>query len=149
MTPYFLRSDRSPIQSIGRAACNVRGKAILYADRITGSMERSIAITNQRREKQRAHNDKMGITPQGIIKKVTDALESGYDNKHLTKGGRASLKVAEERAEYAAMTPKQLSKVIEALENDMYKHAKSIEFEEVAAVRDKLEEMKRLALGPV
>ena len=145
----FLRSDRSLIQSIGRAARNVRGKAILYADKITGSMERSIAITNQRREKQQAHNEKMGITPQGIIKKVTDVLESGYDNRHFTKEGRASLKVEEERAEYAAMTPKQLSKVIEALEDDMYKHAKNLEFEEAAAVRDKLEEMKRLALGPV
>ncbi len=145
----FLRSDRSLIQSIGRAARNVRGRAILYADKITGSMERSIAITNQRREKQQSHNEKMGITPQGIIKKVTDVLESGYDNKHLTKEGRASLKVAEERAEYAAMTPKQLSKVIETLEDDMYKHAKNLEFEEAAAVRDKLEEMKRLALGPV
>ena len=145
----FLRSDRSLIQSIGRAARNVRGKAILYADKITGSMERSMAITNQRRAKQQAHNEKMGITPQGIIKKVTDVLESGYDNKHLTKEGKASLKVAEERAEYAAMTPKQLSKVIETLENDMYKHAKNLDFEEAAAVRDKLEEMKRLALGPV
>ena len=145
----FLRSDRSLIQSIGRAARNVRGKAILYADRITGSMERSIAITNQRRAKQQAHNEKMGITPPGIIKKVTDVLESGYDNRHFSKEGRASLKVEEERAEYAAMTPKQLSKVIETLENDMYKHAKNLEFEEAAAVRDKLEEMKRLALGPV
>ena len=145
----FLRSDRSLIQSIGRAARNVRGKAILYADRITGSMERSIAITEERREKQRAHNLKMGITPQGIIKKVTDVLESGYDNKHLTKQGREGLRVAEERAHYAALTPKQLSKEIEKLENNMYEHAKNLEFEEAAAIRDKLEEMKRLALGPV
>ncbi|MES0327951.1 MAG: helicase-related protein, partial [Gammaproteobacteria bacterium] len=144
----FLRSDRSLIQSIGRAARNIRGKAILYADRITGSMERSIAITEQRREKQRAHNEKMGITPQGITKKVTDVLESGYDNKHLTKQGRDSLRVAEERAHYAALTPKQLSKEIEKLENNMYEHAKNLEFEEAAAIRDRLEEMKRLALGP-
>ena len=145
----FLRSDRSLIQSIGRAARNVRGKAILYADKITGSMERSITITNQRREKQQAYNEKMGITPQGIIKRVTDVLESGYDNKHLTREGRALSKVAEQRAEYAAMTPKQLSNVMEKLEKDMYEHARNLEFEEAAAIRDKLEEMKRLALGPV
>ncbi|MCW8923055.1 MAG: excinuclease ABC subunit UvrB [Gammaproteobacteria bacterium] len=145
----FLRSDRSLIQSIGRAARNVRGKAILYADKITGSMERSIAVTNQRREKQKAYNEKMDITPQGIIKRVTDVLESGYDKKHLTKEGRALSKVAEERAVYAAMTPRQLSNEIEKLEKDMYEHAKNLEFEEAAAVRDRLEEMKRLALGPV
>ena len=144
----FLRSDRSLIQSIGRSARNIRGKAILYADRITGSMERSIAITNERREKQHAHNVKNGIVPQGIIKKVTDVLESGYDDRRFTKEGRASLKVAEDRALYAAMTPKQLSKEIEKLENDMYEHAKNLEFEEAAAIRDRLEEMKRLALGP-
>ncbi|MDH5388610.1 MAG: excinuclease ABC subunit UvrB [Gammaproteobacteria bacterium] len=145
----FLRSDRSLIQSIGRAARNVRGRAILYADRITGSMERSIAITDQRREKQRAHNLKMGISPQGIIKKVTDVLESGYDNKHLTRQDKAGLKVAEERASYAVMTPRQLSTAIDKMEKEMYGHAKNLEFEEAAAVRDKLEEMKRLALGPV
>ena len=145
----FLRSDRSLIQSIGRAARNVRGKAILYADRITGSMERSIAITNERRAKQKAHNEKMGITPQGIIKKVTDVLESGYDNKNLTKQGRESLRVAEERVLYAAMTPKKLSAEIEKLEKDMYEHARNLEFEEAAAIRDRLEEVKRLALGPV
>ncbi|MDH3342910.1 MAG: UvrB/UvrC motif-containing protein, partial [Gammaproteobacteria bacterium] len=145
----FLRSDRSLIQSIGRAARNVRGRAILYADRITGSMERSIAITEQRREKQRAHNLKMGISPQGIIKKVTDVLESGYDNKHLTRQDKAGLKVAEERASYAVMTPRQLSTAIDKMEKEMYGHAKNLEFEEAAAVRDKLEEMKRLALGPV
>jgi len=145
----FLRSDRSLIQSIGRAARNVRGKAILYADKITGSMQRSIAITEQRREKQKAHNKKMGIVPQGIIKKVTDVLESGYGNKHLTKEGMVLSKVAEERAEYAALTPAQLSKKIEKLESEMYQHAKNLEFEEAAMVRDKLEEMKRLALGPV
>ncbi|MDH5711836.1 MAG: excinuclease ABC subunit UvrB [Gammaproteobacteria bacterium] len=145
----FLRSDRSLIQSIGRAARNVRGKAILYADRITGSMERSIAITNQRRARQQAHNEKMGITPQGIIKRVTDVLESGYDNKHLTREGRALSKIAEQRAEYTAMTPKQLSNEMEKLEKDMYEHARNLEFEEAAAIRDKLEEMKRLALGPV
>ncbi len=145
----FLRSDRSLIQSIGRAARNVRGKAILYADKITGSMRRSIDITEQRREKQRAYNEKMGIVPQGIIKKVTDVLEAGYDNKHLTRQDRARLKVAEEHAEYAAMTPKKLSSEIEKLEDQMYAHARNLEFEEAGAVRDKLEEMKRLALGPV
>lgn len=144
----FLRSDRSLIQSIGRAARNVRGRAILYADRITGSMERSIAITNERREKQRAHNKKLGITPQGIIKKVTDVLESGYDDRRFTKHGRDSLKVEEDRAHYASLSPKKLSAEIEKLEKDMYEHAKNLEFEEAAAIRDRLEEVKRLALGP-
>ena len=145
----FLRSDRSLIQSIGRAARNIRGKAILYADKITGSMERSIAITEQRREKQHAHNLKMGIEPQGIIKKVTDVLESGYDNKHLSRQDKSALKVAEERAQYAAMTPKKLSSEIEKLEKEMYEYARNLEFEEAAAIRDKLEEVKRVALGPV
>ena len=145
----FLRSDRSLIQSIGRAARNVRGKAILYADKITGSMQRSMDITRERREKQHAHNIKLGIVPQGIIKKVTDVLESGYDNKQLSKQGGDRLKVAEERAQYALMSPGKLSGVIEKLEKEMYEHARNLEFEQAAAVRDRLEEVKRLALGPV
>ncbi len=144
----FLRSDRSLIQSIGRAARNVNGKAILYADRITGSMQRSMAITEARREKQHAHNQKLGIEPKGINKKITDVLEAGY-GKHSPESKAQIDKVAESEARYHHMTPKQLSKEIEQLENKMYEHATNLEFEEAAKLRDQLEELKQLALGPV
>ena len=144
----FLRSDRSLIQSIGRAARNLNGKAILYADKITGSMQRSMDITRERREKQKIYNTHHGITPVGIVKKITDTLESGYGKQNLSKKDKESLKVAEQREEYRAMSPKKLAKEIENLENKMYEHASNLEFEEAAFVRDKLEEVKRLALGP-
>ncbi len=145
----FLRSDRSLIQSIGRAARNVRGKAILYADKITGSMQRSIDITQARREKQHIYNEERGITPKGIIKRISDVMEYGYDDKNLTARDSARLQVAEEHALYASMPPKKLAVEIEKLEKKMYEHARNLEFEEASAIRDRLEEVKRLALGPV
>ncbi len=145
----FLRSDRSLIQSIGRAARNVRGKAILYADKITGSMKRSIDITQARREKQHIYNEEHGITPKGIIKKISDVMEYGYDDKNLTARDSVRLQVAEEHALYATMPPKKLAAEIEKLEKKMYEHARNLEFEEASVIRDRLEEVKRLALGPV
>ena len=144
----FLRSERSLIQSMGRAARNINGKAILYADKITGSIERAMSIIQQRREKQRAYNKERNITPKGIVKKVTDALDSGYGKHRFSANDEETLKVAELRREYRSMSPKQLSGKIEKLENQMYEHASKLEFEEAALVRDKLEEVKRLALGP-
>jgi len=144
----FLRSERSLIQSIGRAARNVNGKAILYADRITDSMKRAMTITNERREKQKIYNTSHGITPATIIKQVTDVLESSYAHKPGQSYSSAIRKVAEERAEYQSMKPERLLKEIEKLEKQMYEHARNLEFEEAALLRDRLEEIKQLTLGP-
>jgi len=138
----FLRSERSMIQSIGRAARNVEGKAILYADKITGSMQRAIDITEKRRDIQKAYNKKHGITPKGIIKGVRDVLEAGYGDKHSRKTVEL-----EEKATYQAMTPKQLHKSLDQLENRMYEHSRNLEFEEAAKVRDDIERIKELVLG--
>jgi excinuclease ABC subunit B len=144
----FLRSERSLIQSIGRAARNVNGKAILYADRITNSMQRAISVTNERREKQQVYNVEHGITPTTIIKQVTDILEARYEHKPGESYSSAIRKVAEERAEYQSMKPDKLLKEIDKLERQMYEHARNLEFEEAALLRDKLEEIKQLTLGP-
>ncbi len=141
----FLRSERSMIQSIGRAARNVNGKAILYADRITGSMQKAIDVTEERREIQIAYNKEHGITPTGIIKGIHDVLESGYGDKHSRKTVELK-KVAEEKAAYQAMTPKQFSKTLEQLEKQMYQHSRNLEFEEAAAMRDEIERVKQLAM---
>ena len=133
------------IQSIGRAARNVNGKAILYADKITNSMQKAIDITEERRAVQMAYNKKHGITPKGIIKGVRDVLEAGYGDKASRKTATLQ-KVAEERALYQAMTPKQLTKTITQLENKMYQHSRDLEFEEAAGVRDELERIKELAM---
>ena len=141
----FLRSERSMIQSIGRAARNVNGLAILYADKITGSMQKAIDTTNERREIQIAYNEKHGITPTGIVKEVRDVLEAGYGDKHSRKTVELQ-KVAEEKATYQAMTPKQFSKTLEQLEKQMYQHSRDLEFEQAAKVRDDIERIKQLAM---
>ncbi len=140
----FLRSERSMIQSIGRAARNVNGKAILYADKITGSMQKAIDVTNERRELQIAYNEKHGITPTGIVKEVRDVLEAGYGDKHSRKTV-ALQQVAEEKAMYQAMTPKQLTKTLDNLEKQMYQHSRDLEFEQAAKVRDDIERIRQLA----
>ncbi|HHJ34499.1 MAG TPA: excinuclease ABC subunit UvrB [Gammaproteobacteria bacterium] len=141
----FLRSERSMIQSIGRAARNVNGKAILYADKVTKSMQKAIDITEERRGIQKAYNKEHGITPKGIIKGIHDVLESGYGDKHSRKTV-ALQKIAEEKALYQAMTPRQFSKALEALEKQMYEHSRNLEFEEAASVRDEIERVKQLAM---
>ncbi|MDT8281483.1 MAG: excinuclease ABC subunit UvrB [Gammaproteobacteria bacterium] len=140
----FLRSERSMIQSIGRAARNINGKAILYADKITGSMQKAIDVTEERRAVQIAYNKKHGITPAGIIKGISDVLESGYGDKHSRKTVKLQ-KVAEEKAIYQAMTPKQLTKNLQKLEKQMYEHSRNLEFEEAASVRDEIERIRQLA----
>jgi excinuclease ABC subunit B len=140
----FLRSERSMIQSIGRAARNVNGKAILYADRITGSMQKAIDITEQRREIQIAYNKKHGITPKGIIKDVRDVLEAGYGDKHSRKTVELQ-KVAEEKAMYQTMTPRQLTQTLDKLEKQMYQYSSDLEFEQAAKVRDDIERIRQLA----
>lgn len=142
----FLRSDRSLIQTIGRAARNLNGKAILYADKITGSMQRAIDETDRRREKQIAHNLEHGITPMGIIKSIRGGMD---DSKSKKEEKLRFAEVAEEHAKYASMSPQQLAKRIQQIENAMYKHAQNLEFEEAAKLRDELDKVRKMALGPV
>ncbi|MGD8559887.1 MAG: excinuclease ABC subunit UvrB [Gammaproteobacteria bacterium] len=141
----FLRSERSLIQTIGRAARNLHGKAILYADRVTGSMERAIGETERRRARQMAHNKEHHITPKTIQKAVADIMEGAYAAQKGQPGRYA--KVAEETLEYAALSPKQLEKKIKSLEDQMYQHAQNLEFEEAAQIRDQIEHIRKAAFG--
>ena len=144
----FLRSDRSLIQTIGRAARNLNGKAILYADRITGSMQRAMEETERRRAKQLAFNEANGIVPKSISKSIADIMEGArVPGKKEGKGRR---KVAEPKAEYSgdpqAMSPKELSRAITKLEDQMYEASKNLEFEQAAYYRDELQKLKQHAL---
>lgn len=136
----FLRSEGALIQTIGRAARNANGKAILYADKITGSMHRAIDETERRRAKQEAYNEEHDITPQTIRKAIADILEGARPGAPMP--AKQYAKVAEDEAEYAALSPKQVAKQIKALEKEMYQHAKDLEFEEAAAVRDQLRKLQ-------
>jgi excinuclease ABC subunit B len=138
----FLRSERSLIQTIGRAARNVHGTAVLYADRMTGSMERAIDETTRRREKQLEHNRKHGIEPTTIIKQVADIMEAAYPSP---KGGRR--RVAEDKPSYATMSPEQLLKKAAKLEKQMLRHARDLEFEEAARLRDEIRHLRQEGLG--
>ncbi len=140
----FLRSTGALIQTIGRAARNVNGRAILYADRVTGSMERALAETQRRREKQIAHNIEHGITPTSIRKAVADIMEGARSGAPVP--GRQ--KVAEAHALYRHLTPAQLAKKIQQLEKQMFKHARDLEFEEAARLRDEIESLRKMEFGP-
>lgn len=144
----FLRSDRSLIQTIGRAARNLNGRAILYADAMTGSMERAINETQRRRDKQLAFNEANGVVPKGIEKSVRDILEGARRMPTKARGARDA-KVRNDRISFAqdvmSMTPAALSRKLTELENTMAEHAKNLEFEEAAAVRDQIAELKQIA----
>ncbi|MZR62124.1 excinuclease ABC subunit UvrB [Alcanivorax sp. DP30] len=141
----FLRSDRSLIQTIGRAARNVNGRAILYADKMTGSMERAIGETDRRREKQEAFNKEHGITPQALNKKVRDIMDDTGGSQFDRKAGKGRhKKVAAETSPYEAMSPAQLAKEIKKLEAKMMEHAKNLEFEDAAATRDRIHQLREL-----
>ncbi len=131
----FLRSDRSLIQTIGRAARNAHGKAILYADKITGSMQRAIAETDRRRAIQVAFNVKHGITPTSISKSIVDVMEGSHIGlKYNRKRGSKNEQI--EQIDYTHLTPKELVKKIQELEKQMYTHAKNLEFEKASLLRD-------------
>ncbi|KHK58835.1 excinuclease ABC subunit B [Ralstonia sp. A12] len=139
----FLRAERSLIQTIGRAARNVNGTAILYADRITESMKKAIGETERRRAKQLAHNEAHGITPRGVVKRIKDIIDGVYN----VDDARAELKAAQEAAKYEDMSEKQASKEIKRLEKQMLDHAKNLEFEKAASVRDQLAKLKSQLFG--
>lgn len=143
----FLRSDRSLIQTMGRAARNVNGKAILYADRETGSMRRAIDETERRRERQIAHNSEHGITPKGLDKKVADIMEGVHVQR---KRGEGSPEVAESPGDYSTdlhgKDADQMLKEIDRLEDEMYKAASNLEFEKAARLRDEANKLKEAAL---
>jgi excinuclease ABC subunit B len=141
----FLRSEGSLIQTIGRAARNAHGKAILYADAITGSMRRAMDETERRRAKQTAFNLAHGITPTTIQKAVADIMEGALPG--APKSARAYARVAEEIAEYANLSPQQMARKVKALEKEMYQHAKDLEFEKAAAVRDRIKELQGKGLA--
>jgi excinuclease ABC subunit B len=134
----FLRSERSLIQTIGRAARHLHGTAILYADRITESMRKAISETDRRRTKQVAYNLEHGITPQSVVKRIKDIIDSAYD----VDDERASLKAAQNEAKYLAMSEKEVSKEIAKLEKEMLQAAKNLEFEKAAKVRDQLKKLR-------
>jgi len=141
----FLRSERSLIQTIGRAARNLHGKAILYADEITGSMRRAMDETERRREKQLAYNKAHGITPRSIQKAVTDIMEGAFGA--VPSSVREFAQVAEELHTYGHLTPKQLAQQIERLEKEMYRHARDLEFEDAARLRDQIRHLRKGSLG--
>jgi excinuclease ABC subunit B len=139
----FLRSERSLIQTIGRAARNINGKAILYADRITGSMERAIAETQRRRAKQTAHNELNGITPVGVSKRIKDIIDGVYD----VDDEKVLWQSQKEKARYEDMGEKELAKEIKRLEKEMLDFARNLEFEKAANARDRLSKIRAMAFG--
>jgi excinuclease ABC subunit B len=143
----FLRSERSLIQTIGRAARHLNGKAILYAGRITGSMEKAISETERRRKIQSAYNIEHNIVPVGIKKAVNDILEGARNGNAAVAGFSIPQQVAEEAAEYLAMTPKQLARQFKVKEAKMLQHAKDLEFEAATKLRDEIAHIKKITLG--
>jgi excinuclease ABC subunit B len=139
----FLRSERSLIQTIGRAARNISGKAILYADRMTDSMKKAIGETERRRAKQVAHNELHGITPKGVFKQVRDLIDGVYSEK----AGKEAQEREIEKARIEDMSERDIAKEIKRLEKLMMEHARNLEFENAARVRDQLANLRAQAFG--
>ncbi|MBB4592322.1 excinuclease ABC subunit UvrB [Xanthomonas cannabis] len=146
----FLRSTGSLIQTIGRAARNLRGKAILYADKMTRSMQAAIDETDRRREKQVEYNLEHGITPKSVARPISDIMEGAREDaaeKKAGKGRSKSRQVAEEAPDYRAMKPAEIAGKLKSLEQKMYQHAKDLEFEAAAQIRDQIQRLKAASLG--
>jgi excinuclease ABC subunit B len=139
----FLRAERSLIQTIGRAARNLNGRAILYADNVTESMKKAIGETERRRAKQIAHNEAHGITPRSIVKRVRDLIDGVYSEKASKEQEKQEL----QRALVEDMSEKDIAKRIKQLEKQMLEHARNLEFEKAARVRDQLALLKEQAFG--
>jgi excinuclease ABC subunit B len=139
----FLRAERSLIQTIGRAARHINGTAILYADKMTDSMRGAIGETTRRRDKQLAWNEKMGITPKGVTKRIKDIIDGVYDIDEERK----QLKAAQAHSKYEAMPEKDLEKELKRIEKDMLDAAKNLEFEKAAELRDRLIQLKEKLFG--
>ena len=138
----FLRSERSLIQTVGRAARHLHGTALLYADKMTGSMERAIDETSRRRERQLQYNRENNVKPASIIKQVADIMEAAYPVP-----GRGRKRIAEDATRYESMTPEELLRRAQKLEKKMLKHARDLEFEEAARLRDEIQKMREIGLG--
>ena len=147
----FLRSTRSLIQTVGRAARNLNGRAILYADKVTDSMKRAIDETERRREKQRAHNLKYQITPRSIIKPVNEIIDgvAADPNNKAASRVRADGRIFKGSTSSGPLSPEDFKRTIQQLEERMYAHARDLEFEEAAHIRDQIGELKRGQFHPV
>ncbi|WP_439842104.1 excinuclease ABC subunit UvrB [Aeromonas taiwanensis] len=137
----FLRSTRSLIQTIGRAARNLNGKVILYGDTITNSMKVAIEETERRRALQHAHNQEHGITPKGLNKSIGDVMDMG-GSRTAGKAGKGSRKAAEPQGEYHARSASEIAKEIKRMEEQMFQHARDLEFEQAAALRDQIQRLR-------
>jgi excinuclease ABC subunit B len=142
----FLRSERSLIQTIGRAARNLNGRAILYADRITDSMKKAMDETNRRRERQVAYNLTMGITPKALNKRIKDLIDGVYSEKAGKEADRLAAESAQ-RAQVEEMSERDVAREIKRLEKLMLEHARNLEFEKAASVRDQLHRLKAQVFG--
>ncbi len=141
----FLRSERSLIQTIGRAARHLHGTAILYADTVTRSMAAAIGETERRRNKQIAHNEAHGVVPRSVSKRIKDIIDGVYSSE--SDDAKSARGVAEARADYATMDEKALARAIKKLEKEMQEHARNLEFEKAAAARDELFKLRLRAFG--
>jgi excinuclease ABC subunit B len=145
----FLRSTGSLIQTIGRAARNVRGRAILYADTVTRSMQAAMDETARRREKQVTWNEQHGIVPTTIVRRIADIMEgarSEAGNRRGSKSSRGSRAVAEDSAPYVGLSAKEAAATLKKLEAKMYKHAQNLEFEDAAKLRDQIHQLREQSL---
>ncbi|MGI9229778.1 MAG: excinuclease ABC subunit UvrB [Gammaproteobacteria bacterium] len=142
----FLRSETTLIQTVGRAARNINGKAIMYANDVTGSMRRALDEMDRRRQRQLTYNKRHRITPKGISKAVMDIMEGTHDGNRATPGRYA--RVAEQAATYSTLTATELAQRIQQLEKEMYQHARDLEFEQAAAKRDEISQLKQANLQP-